>query len=83
MSRKRNGNPSNNPAWRAEYVQRVTSAIYTTKRHPCVVAYYLADDSTNGICLYEAYLAAKAITDIPVFYEDGGNEWNSDDVYTR
>lgn len=83
MSRKRNGNPSNNPAWRAEYVQRVTSAIYTTKRHPCVVAYYLADDSANGICLYEAYLAAKAITGIPVFYEDGGNEWNSDDVYTR
>lgn len=77
-SRKRGGNPSNDPKWRKEYVERTTQMIHTTKRHPSVVAYYLADDSANGICLYESYLAAKAITDIPVFYEDGGNEWNSD-----
>lgn len=83
LSRKRGGNPSNNPAWRQEYVDRVTSAIYTTQRHPCVIAYFLADDSANGICLYEAYLAAKAITDVPIFYKDGGKEWNSDDVYVK
>jgi beta-galactosidase len=83
LSRRRNGNPSNNPSWRTEYVQRTVAAIYTTKRYPCVVAYFLADDSANGICLYESYLAAKAITSLPVFYEDGGGEWNSDDVYNR
>lgn len=77
-SRRRGGNPSNDPKWRKEYVERTTQMIHTTKRHPSVVAYYLADDSANGICLYESYLAAKAITDIPVFYEDGGKEWNSD-----
>lgn len=77
-SRKLGGNPSNNPKWRKEYVDRTTQMIHTTKRHPSVVAYYLADDSSNGICLYESYLAAKAITDIPVFYDDGGKEWNSD-----
>lgn len=82
-SRKRGGNPSNKPSWREEYVERVTSAIYTTKRYPCVIAYFLADDSANGICLYEAYLAAKSITDTPIFYKDGGGEWNSDDVYAR
>lgn len=82
-SRKRGGNPSNKPSWRDEYVERILSAIHTTKRYPCVIAYYLADDSANGICLYESYLAAKAITDIPIFYSDGGGEWNSDDVYTR
>ena len=53
--------------------------IHTTKRHPSVVAYYLADDSANGIALYEAYLAAKAISgDRPVIYDDGGGEWNTD-----
>ena len=78
VSRKRGGNPSNDPEWREEYVERTTQMIHTTKRHPSVVAYYLADDSANGICLYESYLAAKAVTDIPVFYEDGGKEWNSD-----
>lgn len=77
-SRKHGGNPSNDPKWCKEYVDRTTQMIHTTKRHPSVVAYYLADDSANGICLYESYLAAKAITDIPVFYEDGGKEWNSD-----
>lgn len=77
-SRKRGGNPSNDPKWRKEYVERTTQMINTTKRHPSVVAYYLADDSANGICLYESYLAAKRITDIPLFYDGGGKEWNSD-----
>ena len=77
-SRKRNGNPSNNPAWREEYTERTLQMIHTTKRHPSVIAYFLADDSANGICLYESYLAAKAITTTPIFYLDGGNEWNSD-----
>jgi beta-galactosidase len=78
-SRKRGGNPSNNPRWKQTYIERVMQMIYTTKRHPSVIAYYLAEESANGICLYEAYLAAKAISgDRPVFYEDGNGEWNSD-----
>jgi beta-galactosidase len=78
-SRRKGGNPSNDPKWRKEYAERVVQMIHTTKRHASVVAYYLADDSANGIALYEAYLAAKKISgDRPVIYEDGGNEWNSD-----
>ena len=78
-SRKRGGNPSNNPRWTKEFTERVTQMIYTTQRHPSVIAYFLADNSANGICLYEAYLAAKQISgDRPVFYEDGNGEWNSD-----
>lgn len=78
-SRKRGGNPSNNPRWKQRYIERVEQMIYTTQRHPSVIAYHLADDSANGICLYEAYLAAKSIAgERPVFYEDGNNEWNSD-----
>ena len=79
VSRRKGGNPSNDPKWRKEYTERVVQMIHTTKRHPSVVAYYLADDSANGIALYEAYLAAKAISgDRPVIYEDGGSEWNTD-----
>lgn len=77
-SRKRHGNPSNDPAWRKEYTRRVVQMIHTTKRHPSIIAYYLADDSANGICLYDSYLSAKEITSVPVFYDDGGKEWNSD-----
>lgn len=76
-SRKRGGNPSNNPKWRADYVERTLQMAHTTKRHPSVVAYFLADDSANGICLYESYLALKAVAgDRAVFYD--GGEWNSD-----
>ena len=79
MSRKRGGNPSNNPRWKQTYIERVMQMIYTTQRHPSVIAYHLADDSANGICLYEAYLAAKSIAgDRPVFYNEANGEWNSD-----
>ena len=78
-SRKRGGNPSNDPRMRDEYVERVVSLVETTDRHASVVAYYMADDSANGICLYEAYLAMKRVAGArPVLYDDGGNEWNSD-----
>lgn len=79
VSRKRGGNPSNIPSWCDEYVARTVNMIHTTKRHSCVVAYFLADDSANGVSLYESYLAAKRIAgDRAVFYFDGGKEWNSD-----
>jgi beta-galactosidase len=78
-SRKRGGNPSNNPTWRKEYVDRTMQMYYTTRRHPSVIAYFLADDSSNGIALYESYLALKRVAgDRPVIYLDGGREWNSD-----
>lgn len=78
-SRKRGGNPSNDPGWREEYVARTLQLYYTTKRHTSVIAYVLADDSANGISLYESYLALKSVIDSrPVFYFDGSREWNSD-----
>jgi beta-galactosidase len=65
--------------WRKEYVERAVALVETTDRHASVVAYYLAEDSANGICLYEAYLAMKRVSGSrSVFYLDGGNEWNSD-----
>lgn len=78
-SRKRGGNPSNDPKWRKEYVERTMQMYYTTRRHPSVIAYFLADHSANGISLYESYLALKSVADDrPVIYLDGGREWNSD-----
>ena len=79
-SRRRGGNPSNNPSWRDEYVSRVTQMIHSTKRHASIVAYYIAENSSNGVSLYESYLAAKAISPVPVFYLDAAGEWNTDDA---
>ncbi|MBP3455116.1 MAG: hypothetical protein J6K38_02525 [Alistipes sp.] len=78
-SRRVGGNPSNDPAWRATYVDRGEMLIETTKRHPSVVVYSPAQHSANGICLYDSYLAMKMLAgERPVFYTDGGGEWNDD-----
>ncbi len=78
-SRRVGGNPSNDPAWRDTYIDRGRMLIETTKRHPCVVIYRPAARSANGICLYDSYLAMKSLPDErPVFYTDGGGEWNDD-----
>lgn len=78
-SRRVGGNPSNDPAWRATYVDRAEMLVETTKRHPSVVVYSPAQHSANGICLYDSYLAMKMLAgERPVFYTDGGGEWNDD-----
>lgn len=78
-SRRVGGNPSNDPSWRPTYVDRGEMLIETTKRHPSVVVYSPAQRSANGICLYDSYLAMKMLAgERPVFYGDGGGEWNDD-----
>ena len=79
VSRKVDGNESNNPEWRDAFVERAEKCYYTTRNYACVVAYQLANDSSNGINLYESYLRLKELeSKRPVVYLDGGGEWNND-----
>lgn len=74
------GNPSNDPAWEAAYLDRVMSMYHTSKNSPSVIAFSLAERSANGYNLYESYLSLKAVEkQRPVVYPDGG-EWNDDRV---
>ncbi len=78
-SRRVGGNPSNNPAWGAAYIERAENSYHTTKRHPSVVAFSLATRSANGINLYESYLNMKRFGDSrPFIYPDAAGEWNTD-----
>ena len=78
-SRKLEGNPSNDPHWRTYFIERIEDAYHAAKRHPSVVAFALAENSANGICLYESYLSVKRFgDDRPFIYPDSGNEWNND-----
>lgn len=78
-SRRRGGNPSNDPAWQAAYIERTENSYHTSKRHPSVIAFSLALRSANGINLYESYLNLKRQHDArPVIYPDAAGEWNSD-----
>ncbi len=78
-SRRKGENPSNDPQWRPCFIERIEDSYHTSKRHPSVIAFSLAERSANGICLYDGYLAAKQFGDPrPFIYRDGGNEWNND-----
>ena len=78
-SRRKGGNPSNDPIWKPAYLERAENSYHTTKRHPSVVAFSLATQSANGINLYESYLNMKRFGDSrPFIYPDSGGEWNSD-----
>lgn len=79
LSRKRGGNPSNDPAWRDAYLDRTQQHYHVVKRHPSIVAFSLARESANGINLYESYLRLKELEpQRPVIYTEAGGEWNSD-----
>ena len=78
-SRRKGGNPSNDPAWKEAYIERALNSYHTTKRHPSVVAFSLATRSSNGINLYESYLKMKQLGEQrPFIYPEAGGEWNSD-----
>lgn len=78
-SRRKGGNPSNDPAWRGAYLERAETSYHTAKRHPSVVAFSLARRAANGICLYETYLAMKRHGDRrPFLYPEAAGEWNAD-----
>jgi beta-galactosidase len=80
-SRRVGGNPSNDPQWTDAYVDRTEHYYHTIKNHPSVVAFSLANNSANGINLYESYLRLKALeTERPILYLEGGDEWNSDKI---
>ncbi len=79
-SRRKGANPSNAPAWKAAYQDRAMATWHRSRRHPSVIAIALAgENSANGICLYESYLALKRIEpERRVIYLSAGGEWNSD-----
>ena len=79
LSRARGGNPSNDPQWEEAYVDRALAMYHTSKNHPSVAMFSLAENSANGYNLYESYLALKSQGDSrPVVYLDGEGEWNTD-----
>ncbi|MBO7300377.1 MAG: hypothetical protein J6U53_03100 [Tidjanibacter sp.] len=79
-NKERSTSPSNNPAWKSAYLWRAMATYHATRLHPSVVMFSIAHEAQNGICLYESYLAMKALEDEPrpIIYPSAGGEWNSD-----
>ena len=80
-SRLKGGNPSNNPRWKGAYRERAEASYHTSKRHPSVVGFSIAEQSSNGICLYESYLHLKKQESMrPILYPEAEGEWNNDPI---
>ncbi|MCU1551718.1 MAG: beta-galactosidase [Glaciihabitans sp.] len=77
------GNPSEDPAWRATYLDRIERTLERDKNHPSIVMWSLGNESGTG-----ANLAAMAEwvhardPERPVHYE-GDHAGNYTDVYSR
>ncbi|WP_295936966.1 glycoside hydrolase family 2 TIM barrel-domain containing protein [uncultured Alistipes sp.] len=73
------GTPSNDPALRDEYLERVRAMYYRSRNHTCVIAFSLGGESGNGYNMYKAYEWLKSVEKSrPVIYQDAEGEWNSD-----
>ncbi|MBY8879971.1 DUF4981 domain-containing protein [Streptomyces sp. PLK6-54] len=78
-----NGNPSDDPAWRTAYLDRITRTVERDKNHPSIVMWSLGNEAGTG-----ANLAAMASwvhardTGRPVHYE-GDHTGAYTDVYSR
>lgn len=81
-SRRIGGNESNNPQWSTMFVERSEAMWRSTCGFASIVAYALAEDSANGIALYESYLRLKELEqNRPIIYRDAAGEWNSDAIF--
>lgn len=78
---RKGGNPSNDPAWGDAFIGRIEDSYHTSQLHPSVVVFSIANESANGINLYEGYLRLKSLEpDRPIIYPDAEGQWNTDVV---
>ena len=77
------GNPSDDPAWRDAFLDRVRRTVERDKNHPCVVMWSLGNESGTGRNLAAmADWIRRRDPSRPVHYE-GDTEGAYTDVYSR
>ncbi|GGC92450.1 beta-galactosidase [Tersicoccus solisilvae] len=76
-------NPSDDPAWRDAYLDRIARTWERDKNHPCLVMVSLGNESGTGanLAAMSAWLKGRGCP-LPVHYE-GDRESRYTDVYSR
>ncbi|MFE2044722.1 glycoside hydrolase family 2 TIM barrel-domain containing protein [Streptomyces sp. NPDC059477] len=77
------GNPSDDPAWRAAYLDRIQRTVERDKNHPSVVIWSLGNEAGTGtnLAAMSAWVHARD-AERPVHYE-GDHTGEYTDVYSR
>lgn len=64
-----NASLSDNPSWKAAYVDRVVRMVERDKNHPSVIFWSLGNECGSGQNFVAAYDAARALDTRPIHYE--------------
>ncbi|MFI1485457.1 glycoside hydrolase family 2 TIM barrel-domain containing protein [Streptomyces sp. NPDC020747] len=77
------GNPSDDPAWREAYLDRIRRTVERDKNHPSIVIWSLGNESGTGgnLAAMSAWVHARD-TERPVHYE-GDYTGEYTDIYSR
>ncbi|MDR2813065.1 MAG: DUF4981 domain-containing protein [Prevotellaceae bacterium] len=74
-------NVANFPEWREAHLDRVIRLVERDKNHPCVIAWSLGNEASNGKAFFDMYDWVKARDNTrPVQYEQAGENRNTDIV---
>ncbi|MET8809434.1 glycoside hydrolase family 2 TIM barrel-domain containing protein [Streptomyces sp. NPDC004546] len=77
------GNPSDDPAWRKAYLDRIQRTVERDKNHPSIVIWSLGNEAGTGsnLAAMSAWVHARD-TERPVHYE-GDHTGEYTDIYSR
>lgn len=73
-SEMKNNCISNDPTWKAQYVDRTVRMVYRDRNHPSIVFWSLGNESGTGVNFDATYAAVKALDSRIVHYEGYSNE---------
>ena len=70
----------NNPAYCDAIVSRNVEMVKRDKNHPSVIIWSPGNETGNGYCFYQAYMAIRNLDQSkrPIQYERADMEWNTD-----
>jgi beta-galactosidase len=73
---------TNDPTWKAQYVDRTVRMVLRDRNHPSVTFWSLGNESSNGICFTASYAATRALDPRLIHYE-GATGSNNTDLYSN
>ena len=78
------GNPSDDPAWREAYLDRVARMVERDKNHPCVIVWSLGNEAGTGtnLAAMAAWIRGRDGSR-PIHYEGDHENCSYADVYSR
>ena len=76
---------SNDPTWRAQYVDRTVRMVYRDRNHPSVVFWSLGNESSVGVNFNSTYAATRLLDSRPIHYEgySADNSATNTDMHSK